>query len=1233
MCNRLFDLYSFMTKNKFLSIGIAIAVVLFLGFFASRITFQENINQLIPSNDQSGVTSKVLDQVNFADKITIIISSKGEGSSEDLTEYANAFIDSLDIACKPFVAKVQGKIEEENIQETFDFVYANLPLFLDQKDYALIESKLQKDSVANSVAANYKSLISPAGLVSKDFILQDPLGISFIALKKMQQLSVGDDFAIENGFVLTKDKKNLLLFVTPKLETNETDKNTIFITNLEKIKTNLNQQFKGKVDMDYFGATPVAVANATQIKADVQNTSIFAGVTLILILAFFYRSLSTPIIIFIPSLLGALFALAVLYFTKGSISAISLGISSILLGETTDYSIYVLTHLRNNKDVKLLYKDITKPLLLCGITTSITFLCLFLIKSEALQDLGIFAALSVVSTSVFSLVLIPILYKTNTQLFVPKANFIDKLGDYSYHKNKFLIGSMLLLLLVSLFTYSKVTFNNDLSALNFMTPKLKMAEKQLDHIANSDSSKSIYLATYGNSYDEVVANNNKLFEALQKDKKAKGILNFSSIGGIVFSVEVQKQKILDWNTFWSSQRKSSLTQALIHEGNQYGFKATTFSGFYELLNKNFIPITIDEYLKVKSFFLDEFVAQKNGFYTISTLVKVANKKRDVFVNQIKKQPNLVVIDRQQTNETFLGTLKTNFEDLVNYSFIAVFFILLFAFRKIELAIISIIPILISWIFTTGLMGMFGLQFNVVNIIVCTLIFGIGVDYSIFMTSALQKEYTFGKIELPSYRTSILLSVATTILGIGVLIFAKHPALKSISLIAIIGIFSALLITFILQPLVFHFFVTNRVKNGKAPFEIRRLLHSVLSFTYFGLGGFLLSILSVTLMKMVPLSRKLKFKILHFILSKFMHSVLMTYPSLRRKIINASNETFDKPAVIIANHSSFLDILAIGMLSPKIIFLVSDWVYNSPVFGKGVRLAGFYPVSSGVDNGVEHLRSKVAEGYSIMVFPEGTRSDDNSVKRFHKGAFYLAEELHLDILPVVIHGYSEVLPKGDFVINGGTTTVTILNRISNDNTDFGSGLGERTKKISTFFKEQYKTMRSDFEGPDYFRAKLMNSFAFKESQVLQAVKTDLKQHLELYYSLNKWIDAKAKILHLAKDYGQLDVLLALQESQRKIDSLIVLDENRAVAQTNYLLQKRKIQYLDSNGLITAKKYDVVLISNEDFTINLESICNLAETVILLNTKNLKDAVLSFGFEIAIEIEIASGSLIVVKKRIP
>ncbi len=1225
MSNYLSHLYTFITKNKFLSIGIIIALSLFLAFFATRISFQENINQLIPSSDQSGVTTKVLEQVKFSDKIAIIVSRENKGTTDDLSEYANDFIDSLDTNCKPFIEKVQGKIEEENIQETFDFVYANLPLFLDQKDYAIIESKLHKDSIKASVARSYKSIISPTGLVSKDFILQDPLGISFIALKKMQQLSVGDDFEFHNGFVLTKNKQNLLLFVTPKLETNETDKNTKFIKDLEQIKNNLNDKFKGKVKMIYFGATPVAVANATQIKADVQNTSIFAGVTLVLILAFFYRSLSTPVIIFVPSMLGALFALAVLYFVKGNISAISLGISSILLGETTDYSIYVLTHLRNNKNVKLLYKDITKPLLLCGVTTSITFLCLFFIKSEALQDLGIFAALSVFSTTVFSLVLIPILYKSNTQLFVSKPNFIDKLGTYNFHKSKFLITSIFVLLIVSFFTYTKVTFNNDLSALNFMTPELKYAEKQLDHIANN-ASKSIYLATYGKSYDEVVANNNSLFKALERNKNSKEILSFSSIGGIVFSEEVQKKKIEEWNAFWSSHKKSNVECDLITDGTQYGFKPNAFIGFYELLNKSFIPIKIEEYLKVKSFFLEEFVSQKNGFYTISTLVKVPKEKRDSFVKVIKEQPNLVVIDRQQTNETFLGTLKINFENLVNYSFIAVFFILLCAFRKIELVIVTIIPIMISWVFTTGLMGLFGLQFNVVNIIVCTLIFGIGVDYSIFMTTALQKEHTFGKIELPSYRTSILLSVATTILGIGVLIFAKHPALKSISLIAIIGIFSALMITFIIQPLVFNFFVTNRTVNGKPPYEFKRLIHSVLSFTYFGIGGFLLSIFGNILMKILPFSKQIKLEGFHYLMSKFMGSVFFTYPSNRRNVINHSNEDFEKPAVIIANHSSFLDILAIGMLSPKIIFLVSDWVYNSPVFGLGVRMVGFYPVSSGMDNGVEHLRAKVEQGFSIMVFPEGSRSENNSMNRFHKGAFYLAEQFNLDIIPVVIHGYSEVLPKGDFVINGGVTTVEILDRILPNDLAFGKDYGERTKKVSFFFKSHYKEMRLELEGPNYFKKKIVNSFDFKEIEVIQAVKKDLNANLSLYHKLNKWIDSKARILHIANDYGQLDILLTLQDSHRKINTFISDELNRSLAKTNYILKKRTIHYADDVSELFQQRYDVVLISYNQTEMNWSAVCNLANSVVLLHSNKLKDSLLVFGFEIVFEID----ELIVLKK---
>ena len=291
------------------------------------------------------------------------------------------------------------------------------------------------------------------------------------------------------------------------------------------------------------------------------------------------------------------------------------------------------------------------------------------------------------------------------------------------------------------------------------------------------------------------------------------------------------------------------------------------------------------------------------------------------------------------------------------------------------------------------------------------------------------------------------------------------------------------------------------------------------------------------------------------------------------------------------------------------------------------MVGFYPVSSGMDNGIEHLRAKVAQGFSIMVFPEGSRSENNSINRFHKGAFYLAEEFKLDIIPVVIHGYSEVLPKGDFVINGGKTTVEILDRIHPSDSSFGKDYAERTKKLSSFFKLHYKQMRLNLEGPNYFKKMILNSFDFKEIQVIRAVKKDLDTHLELYYELNKWIDPKARILHLGNDYGQLDVLLVLQEPQRKIDSMIISEENRAVAQSNYIIEKRKIYYLDQTEEAILRNYDFVLISDENAVNDLETICNCTETIVLLNTENLKESLLKFGFKT----DIALDGMIITKKN--
>src|SRR5690606_2690507 len=388
---------------------------------------------------------------------------------------------------------------------------------------------------------------------------------------------------------------------------------------------------------------------------------------------------------------------------------------------------------------------------------------------------------------------------------------------------------------------------------------------------------------------------------------------------------------------------------------KYGFERETHADFYTLLKDEPEPIGWRDFQSQQAMGLSDFMAEQDSLFTISTLVKLDEAKRELFLRTIQENADVFVVDRQQLNETFLGQLRADFNRLVSYSFFAVLFILWVFFRRLELVLLSAIPIGLTGLVTAGLMGLFGLELNIFSAIVCTLVFGHGVDFSIFMTAALQKQYSTGKDTLQTYRTSILLAVLTTVLAIGALVFAKHPALLSIASVSLIGVFSAVIITFVFYPMLFHFFISNRAEQGKSPFTITILLLSLLFFVYYGIGCLVISFFGRVVLAVLPLSKEKKDVFFRKTMAVFMKSVLYLHPQTKHKTINLAGETFEKPAVIIANHSSFLDTLSLGMLVPKAIFLVNDWVWNSPIFGRAVKALGFYPVSQGLENGVAVLR--------------------------------------------------------------------------------------------------------------------------------------------------------------------------------------------------------------------------------------------------------------------------------------
>ncbi len=1181
-----------------------VLLISFLVFLVSKIRFEEDISKLVPVNSDAKDIQKVLQTVNFKDKIIVTIRREENTEIDELTNYATEFVDSLQANSSQYIKSIRGRVNDDDLLRTMDFVYNNLPLFLDNDDYKTIANKLKKDSIAAKTEANYKTLIAPSGIVSKDIILRDPLGLSFIALKKLRQLGVADDFVLKNGFLVSKDEQNILLFISPQFSSSETAENGKFAEQLYTLQNTLNKKYAQQVSSEYFGAVLIAVANAKQIKSDIQFTVGIAFSLLIIVFIFFYRKLYIPIVLFVPTLLGGLLAVAVLYLIREQISAISLGIGSVLLGVTLDYSLHILTHIRNNETLESLYKDVTQPILMSSLTTALAFLCLLFLDSQALRDLGIFAAISVIGASFFALFFIPLVYK-NPLVQKQQINILDKVADYPFHKNKWLLIGLGAVLILSAFTFHRVAFNKDISKLNYEPAEIQLAKQHLDELTDI-SSKSVYLATYGKSVEGTLQLNDSIYNTLELLKDEGAIGSFSSIGALVHSQRDQRKNLKMWEEFWNETRVANTEDALVEIGAESGFKPSTFQKFYSFIKKDFTPLKPEDYQDVPSFLLEDYISTRADFTTITTLIKLEEDNVSEIKSTFKGIPNTMVIDRQEMNETFLGNLKSEFNSLIGYCLLVVLLILLLFFRSFSLTLVTITPIFLTWFITLGIMGLLGIEFNIFNIIISTFIFGLGIDYSIFMTKGLLKKLRTGEKVMVTHKTSIMLSVLTTVLGVGVLIFAKHPALYSISIVSIIGIFSAMLTSFTVQPLLFKLFIGS---SEKRPIRPRMFVHSLFSFSYFGLGGFFLSLFSVSLMPIFTINKKRAMERFHKVISKFMKSVLYTNPFVKKEIINKTGEDFAKPAVIIANHTSFLDILAMGMLYPKICFFVNDWVYNSPVFGKAVQKADFYPVSSGIENSLELLQNKIDEGYSIMVFPEGTRSKTNKIRRFHKGAFYLANQFNIDVLPVLIHGNSEVNPKGSFIIKDGSITVKILPRIKADDISFGKNHTQQAKKIRAYFTREFIKLRQEIEGPKYFEKILLEEYRYKGDKLHRKVKANFKEFANTYYQIiSNHISKTARVAHLSNQYGQLDLLLALDGPDRKIFSFIEDSEVRKMLQNTYITHRYSgLYFTESAAEIFQENIDTFLVSSEKMIPQLlqQLPNNVMPTIVVLHFKTFQN----------------------------
>ena len=732
-----------------------IALYAFFGYFASKIYLEEDINKLMPSSkNEDGTTKLAFANLRIKDKTFLLFEGKNGASVEHITEICDAFIDSLESrnaamdSTQQVIGNIFYRLPDDLMLDVIDYMSAHLPAYIDTSVYTRLDAMLTYPHMKLQMKANHDDLLSPVGSMFPELIQMDPVGLRGLLMEQMKPFTEGaaGSYKTLNGHFFVQDSTVCVAFITPMYSaTNTGQGSTLF-----RILNDQIEQFSASapdVKISYHGTPASGFYNSWRIKSDLKGTIIGSLVLVLIFISICFRNYNTIPLLLLPVVFGTLFGLAAMYFIKGHFSLLALGIGAIVLGVALSYVLHIITHYKYISDPEQVLRDQVKPVCLGCLTTIGSFMGLIFIRTELLQDFGLFAAFAIVGTTFFSLVFLP-------QFLNPRKNklnhrafaIIDRINAYPFDRKKPLLFTILATAVVCIGFYiaGGTQFDADMHNLGYKAESTSYSENLLRSKTHTGD-KQKYFASSGATMEEAIENFEIMATKLDSLQNIGLVKSYTHTNQIFVPLHVQQERIDAWKNFWTGERLQLVHDLINKTAPEAGLIPDAFSPFFELATADYEPDALYEASIIPEGYQSTLMEQSyNDEYLCFTSVRCKNdsihsKESDYnrICEAIVSSPNLLVLDTYYYTTDTLIQLNDDFNVLQWVSMLFVLIVLFFSFHfNIKHTLLGFMPILSSWLIVLGAMVIFDVRFNLINIIISTFIFGIGVDYSIFVMNGL-----------------------------------------------------------------------------------------------------------------------------------------------------------------------------------------------------------------------------------------------------------------------------------------------------------------------------------------------------------------------------------------------------------------------------------------------------------------------------------------------------------------
>ncbi len=414
MTDWLIRLHLWLARHRWAVAGAVVVFAIAALVLSRRLRLNEDFTDMLPmSNPAIAEQVGALKHVRQAERLFVDVQTTTTNAQE-LAEAADAMAEALRAISG--LADIRDRFDVAELQQVFEQWQAELPTLLNSSDLAALETRLQASEIEKRLAWMKQAMSQPQGLMVKDVVQRDPVGLGDAVAARWRALQAGvGDAQIVGGRISSADGCHVLITAAPSFRSSELEKSPPLIGAVLKAAREVETRFPpGAVRIAATGAHRVALDNATLIRKDASFTSVLATVAVAGLMLAAYRRRWLALLGFAPTAFGVFGALAVFHLSGDLVSAVAIGCGSILIGVTVDYGIYVLYRTDETcpPDRPALARGIVQivPTLTFGaLTTMAAFVVMLMSPVSGHRQLGLFGVVGVALAALFAMLVLPVL--------------------------------------------------------------------------------------------------------------------------------------------------------------------------------------------------------------------------------------------------------------------------------------------------------------------------------------------------------------------------------------------------------------------------------------------------------------------------------------------------------------------------------------------------------------------------------------------------------------------------------------------------------------------------------------------------------------------------------------------------------------------------------------------------------------------------------------------------------